>query len=187
MVNNFGQFLLSENMKYHIDNKLSVVDNIFRPGSESYISLIREGRKMFESGDVEFSDLDRGLFETTDLGKFGVYQGKVVPLDMPMINDDRINEAEYKGKSVTLNKPMRSSGPKKYKVYVKNPKSGKVICVNFGDVKGGLTTKISDPKARKAFAQRHQCHLKKDKTKPGYWACNLPRYGLVGKVMNTYW
>jgi hypothetical protein len=187
MIKKFDEFLISENMEYHIDNKLSVIDNIFRPGSESYISLIREGRKIFDSGVKDFSELDRRLFETTDLGKFGIFNGITVPLDMPMFNDYALNEAEYKGKTVNLNKPMRSSGPKKYKVYVKNPKSGKVICVNFGDVKGGLTTKINNPKARKAFAQRHQCHLKKDKTKPGYWSCNLPRYGLVGKVMNTYW
>ena len=79
-----------------------------------------------------------------------------------------LNESEYQGKKVRLNYPTRSSGPKKYKVFVKNPKTGKVIKVNFGDVSGGLSAKVSDPKARKSFAARHQCHLKKDKTKPGY-------------------
>jgi hypothetical protein len=59
-------------------------------------------------------------------------------------------------------------------VYVKNDK-GNVIKVEFGDT-SGLKAKINDPAARKSFAARHQCHLKKDKTKPGYWSCNLPRY-----------
>ena len=84
---------------------------------------------------------------------------------------------------------MRSSGPKKYKVYVRDPKSGNVRVVNFGDAKGGLSAKVSDPKARKAFASRHKCHLKKDKTKPGYWACRANRYANLwgGKTYPGYW
>jgi hypothetical protein len=100
-----------------------------------------------------------------------------------------LTEAEYQGKDVELNKPKRSSGSKKYQVYVKNDK-GNVIKVNFGDEKGGLTAKINDPEARKAFADRHDCKNKKDKTKAGYWSCNLPRYwkALGGSDdMNTYW
>jgi hypothetical protein len=100
-----------------------------------------------------------------------------------------INEAEYQGREVELNKPKRSSGPKKYQVYVKNDK-GNVVKVNFGDEKGGLTTKIKDVEARKAFADRHDCKNKKDKTKAGYWSCNLPKYAKalgMGDNMNTYW
>ena len=41
---------------------------------------------------------------------------------------------ENKKASKTLNKPFRTpSGPKKFSVYVKNPKTGKIIKVNFGD------------------------------------------------------
>lgn len=100
-----------------------------------------------------------------------------------------LKEADYQGKEVELNKPKRSSGPKKYQVYVKNDK-GNVIKVNFGDETGGLTTKLNDPEARKQFASRHNCKDKKDKTKAGYWSCHLPRYwSLLGgdKDMNTYW
>jgi hypothetical protein len=121
----------------------------------------------------------------TDIGKLGLYEGKLVMLDIPI----QINEAEYQGKDVELNKPKRSSGPKKYKVYVNNDK-GNVVKVNFGDVKGGLSAKIDDPEARKEFANRHDCKSKKDKTKAGYWSCNLPRYwkALGGSDnMNTYW
>lgn len=104
-------------------------------------------------------------------------------------HDGYVFEAKYHGKEVDLNKPMRSSGPKKYKVYVRDPKSGNVRVVNFGDAKGGLSAKVSDPKARKAFAARHQCHLKKDKTKPGYWACRLNKFGHLfgGKTYPGYW
>jgi len=88
---------------------------------------------------------------------------------------DELIEAEYKGKDVELNKPKRG-GPKKYYVYVKNPKTGNVKKINFGDA-GGLTAKINDPDAVRSFVARHDCKNKNDKTKAGYWACRLPRYG----------
>jgi hypothetical protein len=125
------------------------------------------------------------MLEKTNIGEIGVYNGKQVLIDIPI----QLNEAEYQGKDVDLNKPRRSSGPKKYQVYVKNDK-GNVIKVNFGDSKGGLTAKINNPEARKAFADRHDCKNKKDRTKAGYWSCNLPRYWKAlggGENMNTYW
>jgi len=92
--------------------------------------------------------------------------------------DIDVNEAEYNGKKVKLNKPMRSSGGgKKYKVYVKNPKTGRVKKISFGDA--GLKTKSGNKKRAKSFAARHNCEKKNDKMKAGYWACRLPRYGLV--------
>ena len=83
-----------------------------------------------------------------------------------------------------LNKPMRdSSGGKAYKVYVKDPKTGNIKTVRFGS--GGLKAKINDPKARQAFAKRHKCSTKKDKTKASYWSCRLPRYAkLLGLKSN---
>lgn len=167
----FG-FNPSENLKFHLENKVSILDNVFRPGSEAFYELISEAKNFKEL----LSDNDKEIFENTDLGEFALYEEELVPLDLPMEEIEFLNESEYKGKKVELNKPTRSSGPKKYKVYVKNPKTGKVIKVNFGDVKGGLSAKVSDPEARKAFAARHKCHLKKDKTKPGYWACRLTKF-----------
>jgi len=85
-----------------------------------------------------------------------------------------INESEYQGKKVQLNKPKRG-GSKKFYVYVRDPKTKKVKKVSFGDTTG-LSTKINNPKARKAFAARQQCDKKKDRTKAGYWACNIGKY-----------
>jgi hypothetical protein len=179
---------ISENMKYHIDNNIPVLENVFRPYSKSFYSLIEEARQLFDSNKIELSDIDNELFSSTDIGKFAEFEGQIVPLDLPMENIDEINEAEYHGKEVKLNKPMRSSGPKKYKVYVKNPKTGKVKCINFGDVKGGLSAKVSDPKARRAFSKRHNCPMKKDKMTPGYWACRANRYAnLFGKSYPGFW
>jgi len=91
-----------------------------------------------------------------------------------------IDEAEFKGKEVSLGKPKRG-GPKAYYVYVKD--GDKVKKVTFGS--GGLRAKINDKKARNAFAARHKCSTKKDKTKAGYWSCRLPRYAkLLGLKSN---
>ncbi len=88
-----------------------------------------------------------------------------------------------------LNKPMRdTSGGKAYKVYVKDPKTGNIKTVRFGS--GGLRAKINDKEARNAFAARHKCSTKKDKTKAGYWSCRLPRYAkLLGlkSNFNGFW
>ncbi len=179
---------ISENLKYHVDNNIPVLENVFRPHSDAFYNLIKEARQLFDCGKIGVSEHDKNLFETTDLGYFALYEGQMVPLDLPIEIIDEINEAEYNGKEVDLNKPMRSSGPKKYKVYVRNPKTGRVKVVNFGDVKGGLSAKVSDPKARKAFASRHQCHLKKDKTKPGFWSCRINRYAnIFGKSYPGFW
>ena len=73
-------------------------------------------------------------------------------------------------------------------VYVRDPKTKNVKTVRFGS--GGLRAKIRDPKARNAFAKRHKCSQKKDRTKASYWSCNLPRYAPalgLGAKMNTYW
>ena len=91
--------------------------------------------------------------------------------------EESVSEAEYHGKSVQLNKPKRG-GSKKYYVYVKNPSTGKIKKISFGDVTG-LTTKSNNPDRARSFAARHNCEKKNDKTKAGYWACRLPRYGLV--------
>jgi hypothetical protein len=181
---------ISESIKYHLDNNKPITENIFRPGSEAFYEVIKEARQLFDLGRIDLSEIDKELFESTDIGKFGLYNGEIVPLDLPMEVIEELNEAEYKGKEVKLNKPMRSSGPKKYKVYVKNPKTKKVKVVHFGDVKGGLTAKVSDPKARKAFSQRHGCSTKhKDKTKAGFWSCRLNKFGHLfgGRTYPGYW
>lgn len=188
-IKKFGDyFSVSEDLKYHIDREMSILDSIFRPGSNKFFSLMQEARRLYLSGDFSPAAQDSFLFEQTDFGEFAQVDGNLVPLDLPMVNE----EAKYDGREVKLNQPMRNTGPgKKYKVYVKNPKTGKINVVYFGDLKGGLTAKINDPEARKNFVSRHQCETKhKDKTKPGYWSCNLPRYakylGLAGGG-NFYW
>lgn len=179
---------LSENLKYHLDNKKPITENIFRPGSEAFFDVIKEARMLFEKGKINLTEIDKEIYESTEIGKFAKFKGELIPLDLPMENIQELNEAEYKGKEVKLNYPMRG-GTKKYHVYVKNPKTGKVKKIAFGDTHGGLTAKVSNPKARKAFAARHKCSMKKDKTKAGYWACRVNKYGHLwgGKTYPGYW
>lgn len=195
------------NLQYHLDNKLTLSECVYRYSSDSFIQLFAEARQAFRDGKIVLSEQDILLLELTDIGEYGEYEGKKVPLDLPMVDegnydsledeiannefgmdydqlgpnekewvDDEIanlNEAEYRGKDVPLNKPKRG-GSKKFYVYTKN-KKGNVVKVSFGGTTG-LNVKIDEPGARASFAARHQCDKKKDKTKPGYWACNIGRY-----------
>jgi len=171
---------ISEGLRYHIDNGISLQENVFRIGSKKYLQLFAEARMLLEWGTISLDENSKFLIENTDIGKFGIYEGKKVPLDLPAID-----EAEYQGKEVPIGKPKRG-GSKAYYVYVMD--GDKVKKVSFGS--GGLRAKIRDPKARQAFAARHNCDQKKDRTTPGYWSCNLPRYAPalgLGAKMNTYW
>ena len=93
-------------------------------------------------------------------------------------DENELFDAEYRGRKVPLNKPMRGD-VKKFKVYVKDPKTGNVKKVNFGHggssarKAGQKTMKIrkSNPKARKSFRARHNCANPGPKTKARYWSC----------------
>jgi len=77
-------------------------------------------------------------------------------------------EAEYHGHAVKLGKPMQGD-VKKFKVYVRNPKTGKVVKVNFGDP--NMRIHKSNPKRRKSFRARHNCASPGPRTKARYWSC----------------
>jgi hypothetical protein len=330
--------ILSEGLKYHMDNALPLTEHVYRAGSQKYFELWAEARALYTRGILEVQGDDLQVLTETDLGHFGMFEGKKVPLDFPMLDEEvnsrDLNNAVYRLKNVykyldieyketrrgekyvqinyipvtspqsqnpefvnvrynndedleiiknrldfpieltegevqeeanliltkilqqlqdsdiegrknskdlvkalyqldtsmdfiasaltgrdtldisvdqdtygklanakesllkeiivriveekkkKLNKPMRdSSGGKAYKVYVKDPKTKKIKTVRFGS--GGLRAKINDKKARNAFAKRHNCAQKKDKTKAGYWSCRLPRYAkLLGLKSN---
>ena len=293
-------------LNYHVEHGLTLHENVYRYSSEKFISLFKEAREALRDGKIQLNEEDLELLESTDIGEYGEYEGKKVPLDLPMVYekgvdtawedeegnkvtlqdildmtknvpqkdypteklakvvldwddnpeeverieqvevskqypilimvdeagkiqwildgnhraqkalrskaetipaklikpsmldakakkvllgvvDGDIDEAEYRGKDVPLNKPKRG-GSKKFVVYTKNDK-GNVVKVSFGGTTG-LNVKIDEPGARASFAARHKCAQKKDKTKPGYWACNIGRYwkSLGGKRnFSGYW
>ena len=205
--------LLPNSLQYHVDNGLSLYENVYRYSSDAFVNLFTEARTALREGKIKLNQEDLKLRNETDIGLYGMFEGVEVPLDLPMINESQnpllkqsklspseyqkakklkgfnkdnykwnadeglyvksIDEAEYRGKDVPLNKPKRG-GSKKFYVYTKN-KKGNVVKVNFGGTTG-LNVKIDEPGARASFAARHKCAQKKDKTKPGYWACNIGRY-----------
>ena len=117
--------------------------------------------------------VDSFLEHTQD--KFGLFEGSYVPLESPMIEGPE------------LNSPKRNPDDgKKYVVYVKNPKTGKIKKVSFGGITG-LSVKANDPARVRSFVARHDCKNKNDKTKPSYWSCRLPRYKNLGIKGGQWW
>ena len=265
---------LSEGLQYHINNKTPLTEQLYRAGSKKYFELWAEARSLYSRNLLNVKGDDEEILNETYLGYFGMYEGKKVPLGLPMENtvnesedldweddwedDDNIYTGPYsygidrrtwdgdreglyrleairkmlkkypkelaklesdpyypaldmtydelvkwyksisnfdlseaakkkKKKDPPIGKPKRG-GSKAYYVYVRDPKTKKVKKVSFGS--GGLRAKIKNKKARNAFAARHNCKNKKDRTKAGYWSCNLPRYASqlgLGANMNTFW
>lgn len=85
-----------------------------------------------------------------------------------LVLNENLKEAEYRGRKVKLNKPTRGD-VKKFKVFVKDPKSGNIKKVNFGDP--NMRIKKNNPKKRKSFRARHNCENPGPKTKARYWSC----------------
>lgn len=79
-----------------------------------------------------------------------------------------IDEAEYRGRKVKLGKPMRGD-VKKFKVYVRDPKTKNIKKVNFGDP--NMRIKKSNPARRRSFRARHNCANPGPRTKARYWSC----------------
>jgi hypothetical protein len=228
--------ILSEGLNHHLNANKPLTDHLYRAGSTAYFNLWAEARSYYSRGIIDITNEDDlAVLTETNLGHYGMFEGKKVPLDFPMLDEEEgvphytkdgkewkgklhkmpdgslmsgnphdedgsgpngkseklyhkedLNEAKKAKKKNTkkLNKPIRdSSGGKAYKVYVKDPKTGNIKTIRFGS--GGLRAKINDKKARNAFAARHKCSTKKDKTKAGYWSCRLPRYAkLLGLKSN---
>jgi hypothetical protein len=250
-----AKLIISENLQYHIQNKLPLTENTFRYGSKSFLDLWAEARYLYSRDAIYVNEDDKLILEETDLGNYGILEnGERVPLDLPMENEEWPQEipslygdiifklvkvvsdrakydlidaetgktweiggriyknpsqlyddaentikpqggrqstylGEDKKENKPIGKPMRdSSGGKAYKVYVRDPKTKKIKTVRFGS--GGLKAKINNPEARRAFAKRHDCANKKDRTKPSYWSCRLPSYakllGLKGSF-SGFW
>ena len=169
-----SRVLMTENMQYHIDNKKPLFETTLPYGSKAYLDLWAEARYLYSRGALNVEGIDKEKIVETDLGEYGIFEGQLVPLDMPMPDEDILNEAEYQGRKVTLNKPMQGD-IKKFKVYVKNAK-GKVVKVNFGfggkSAKGKrMVIKDKNPKRRAAYRARHNCKNPGPKWKANYWSC----------------
>lgn len=178
---------ISDRLKYHLENKLTLEENIFRIYSEGYFKLINEVRRLYENDAIELNDDDVDIVES-DLGFRAIYEGQEVFLDAPieLEEDDYLNEVKHRGRTVHLNRPFRTpGGPKKFAVYVRG-KSGNIKKVTFGDPK--MRIRASSKARRKSFRARHKCSQKKDRTTAGYWSCRSHRIKSLGtKSKGKYW
>jgi len=168
---------VSKELQYHLDNKISLSENVFRIYSDKFFSLINEVRWLYDNNKIRLNEEDIWIVES-DLGKKVILENdEEVFLDAPIYEDDLweiITEAKHRGKNVKLNSPFRTpGGPKKFAVYVKTP-SGNIKKVTFGDP--NLRVRNANKGAAKSFRARHKCDQKKDRTKAGYWSCNVSRY-----------
>ena len=169
---------VSDALKYHIENGLTLTNNVFRVYSEGYFDLVNEVRGLWKEGKIDLNEEDTLMVES-DLGIKVKIGKEYVYLDAPYISEteteeDIIAEAKHKGKNVNLGKPFRTpGGPKKFAVYVRKPGGG-IKKVTFGDPK--LKVRNRNKGAAKSFRARHKCSQKKDRTTAGYWSCNVGRY-----------
>lgn len=176
---------VSDHLRYHLENNISLCENVFRIYSDAYFNLINEVRDLYNKDQIALNDDDADLIET-NIGESAEINGKIIHLDCPRPIKIQMNEEEKKG---PLNKPIRTpGGPKKFKVYVRTP-SGTIKTVRFGDSKAsGLSIKNNNPARAKSFRARHKCSEKKDRTKAGYWSCNIARYAKsVGLKSSRPW
>lgn len=165
---------ISEELKYHLDKKINLNENIFRIYSDSFINLINEVRSLYNRGLIQLNENDKRIVESDFCKKVILENGEIVHLEVPTQDQEFISEAEYQGRKVQLGKIMQGD-IKKFKVYVKNDR-GKVVKVNFGfggkSAKGKrMTIKKNNPERRKSFRARHNCDNPGPRWKARYWAC----------------
>ena len=175
----YPNFDLNKNIKYQ--------DTSISSGMWRYTGTEQGGKGVYKN-------LNNGQILAFDRSDFDIFKNNLsshFDIDEATIEERIVNILEAKKKKAKkkdnrpIGKPMRSSsGGKAYKVYVKDPKTKKIKTVRFGS--GGLRAKINDSKARAAFAARHKCSSKKDRTKAGYWSCRLPRYAKLLGLKSSF-
>ena len=142
---------------------------IFKKAMERERATKAKIRKMQGEQDVYYESITKNGMTETHV--YWESNGKPNGYTFRFVNE--LNEAEYQGRKVKLNKIMQGD-KKKFKVYVKNPK-GNVVKVNFGqggDAKGGtMRIRKSNPAARKSFRARHNCDNPGPRHKARYWSC----------------
>ena len=186
---------LPEAVEYHLENKISFTENIFRPGSEMFFEMLSEAKRLYTEGKYAPTDEHELDMLNSDIGEIAEFEGQTVVLDYPI--EEGLEEAcwsgytqkglKKKGKRMVPNcvpvneedktdgkgigKPFRANGGGA--VYVRSD-SGGVKKINFSQ--SGMTKKFMDPAATRSFVARHHCKTNKDKTSASYWACRYPRF-----------
>lgn len=161
-------------VKMHIEKLYGLLDSNKDDVIRGILTMIKTGQESATSIGNLISVLDEFGADWPELDAIYTAVAKSLP--------DRLDEAEYRGRKVQLGKPMRGD-VRKYKVFVKDPKTGNIKKVNFGDP--NMEIKRDDPKRRKNFRARHGCGTPRasDRTKAAYWSCRMWSSKPVGKIL----
>ena len=168
-------------IREHVKTGVPFTECMFRAGSPAFTEFYRQVREVADKLNLDWQDQE---LLTTDIGECIMVEGELVPLDVPM-EELELDEAEYQGRKVKLNSPKRG-GSKKFYVYVKNPKTGRVKKISWGDTTG-LSVKAKDRGAVRSFVARHKCKQANDKMTARYWSCRTPRYKALGVKGGQWW
>ena len=108
-----SRVLMTENMQYHINTKKPLYETTIPYGSKEYIDLWAEARYLYLREAIDLTGIDLEKIVETDLGEYGIFEGQVVPLDMPMLEEvllteDNIAELEKIKKEIEALKPSLS-------------------------------------------------------------------------------
>tara|TARA_R110000765_G_scaffold68904_1_gene133315 strand:+ start:175 stop:1029 length:855 start_codon:yes stop_codon:yes gene_type:complete len=181
-----------DNAIYRLEKVLKYLDIEYKETrrGEKYIQINYIPVTSPQSYNPEFvnvrynNDEDLGVIKKR-LGLSMLDEGASLEERISKIVTEAKKKKAKKNDNKKLNKPMRdSSGGKAYKVYVKDPKTGNIKTIRFGS--GGLKAKINNKTARNAYAARHKCSTRNDKTKASYWSCRLPRYAKLLGLKSSF-
>ena len=145
-----------------IDLEMQDMDDMMNVAQEEADEQWAERDNKYSQGENVGEDADEEDEQTFEGEEFYEYYGY-----LPW-HEDIVDEAEYRGRKVKLGKPMQGD-VKKFKVYVRDPKTKNIKKVNFGDP--NMRIKKSNPKRRKSFRARHNCDNPGPRTKARYWSC----------------
>ena len=166
-------------MQSQMDEELGPENDIGTPALTKKLLKLTPGQVVKESGGPVVYKSGEDHIEKYSDNSFAVYKKGMKKTFYTTLDAAKSALAEEEKK--TLNKPfLTPGGPKKRAVYVKDPSTGNVKKVNFGDTTG-LTIKTSDPERRKAYRARHNCDNPGPKTKANYWSCKAWSANTVNK------
>jgi hypothetical protein len=193
---------LEEAIQYHVENKISFTENVFRPGSEMFFEMISEAKRLYTEGKYEPKDeWEKDMLES-NIGEIAEFEGQQVVLDYPI--EEGLEECwtgytqrgmKKKGDKmvpncVPVNEEDKTEGKGIGKPWQEG--GGGAVYVRVGDgvrkisfSKSGMKKKYMDPAATRSFVARHRCLTNKDKTSASYWACRWPRF--FSNSGKTWW
>jgi len=105
--------LVSENLQYHIDKNIPLMENVFRIGSDAHLSMIKEARKLYSRNVLDLCEEDKALMET-HIGEFDLYENEIVPLDLPMLEEQMDIEDEIANEEFGMDYDQLGSNEKEW-------------------------------------------------------------------------